>query len=56
MSTIRVIVEIDGKEYSSRSITDENLTAKGIAETYNVSILSAVSQIFSKAQPAATYR
>lgn len=46
MSTIEVTVTIDGEPYSSRKITDENLTAKGIAEKYNVPIISTVSKIF----------
>lgn len=48
MSTIRVVVEIDGEEYASQSLTDDNLTAKGIAEKYGVNIISTASQIFGK--------
>ena len=56
MSTIRVVVEIDGEEYASQSLTDDNLTAKGIAEKYSVNIFSSASKIFCKIKNYAIYR
>lgn len=56
MSTIRVVVEIDGEEYASQSLTDDNLTAKGIAEKYSVNIISSASKIFCKIKNYAIYR
>ena len=56
MSTIRVVVEIDGEEYASQSLTDDNLTEKGIAEKYSVNIISTASQIFGKIKSRGIYR
>lgn len=45
MSTIRVTVSVDGEERSSASLTDERLTAEGIFEKYNVSLITSANRV-----------
>lgn len=46
MSTIRVTVSVDGEDRSSVPLTDERLTAEGIFEKYNVSLITTVNRVF----------
>lgn len=48
MSTIRVTVSVGGEDLSSASLTDERLTAEGIFEKYNVSLITTANRVLQQ--------